>query len=136
MAAGVCVVVHDGRFYSCPLSDRHCAGVGEDYHREKALVKVVRRNQVFHNWSQLRRLGAFVLVAALLSFLSFAILFLEYGILNFGDTDLPPFQPNTPLERAFDALWFTVTFGAGLLWLCVIVYAIALLARALKRHVV
>ena len=46
MAAGVCVVVHDGRLYSRPLGDRHCAGVGEDYHREKALVKVVPRNQV------------------------------------------------------------------------------------------
>jgi hypothetical protein len=89
----------------------------------------------FHNWSQLKRLGALVLVAVLLSFLSFAILFLEYGVLNFGDSDMPPYQPDTPFEKAFDAAWFTVTFGAGLFWLCVILYLIALLFRSIKRHV-
>jgi hypothetical protein len=90
----------------------------------------------FHNWSPLKRLGALVLVAVLLSFLSFAILFLEYGVLNFGDSDLPPYQPDTLFEKAFDAVWFTVTCGAGLLWLCVIIYVIALLFRIIKRRVV
>jgi hypothetical protein len=87
------------------------------------------------NWSQPKRLGAFVLVAVLLSFLSFAILFLEYGVLNFGDSDLPPYQPDTPFEKAFDAVWFAVTYGAGLLWVCVIIYFIALLFRFFKRRV-
>jgi hypothetical protein len=89
----------------------------------------------FNNWSQSKRLGAFVLVAALLSFLSFAILWLEYGVLNFGDSDLPPYRPDTPFEKAFDAVWFTVTIGAALVWLFVIIYVIALLFRAIKRRV-
>lgn len=89
----------------------------------------------FHNWSHLKRLGASVLVAVLLSFLSYVVAFLEYGVLNFGDSDLPPYQPDTPFEKAFDAVWFTVTYGAGLLWLCVIIYVIALLFRAIKRRV-
>jgi len=97
-------------------------------------VKVVQRNQVFHNWSQLRRLGAFVLVAALLSFLSFAILWLEYGVLNFGDSDLPPFRPDTLFEKAFDVVSFTVTIGAGLGWLFVIINVIGLLFRGVERH--
>jgi hypothetical protein len=89
----------------------------------------------FHNWSHLKRFGALVLIAALFSFLSFFILFLEYGVLNFGDSDMPPYQPDTPFEKAFDAVWFTVTFGAGLLWLFVAIYAIALLFSAIKRRV-
>jgi hypothetical protein len=89
----------------------------------------------FHNWSHLKKLGALALVAVLLSCLSFAILFLEYGVLNFGDSDLPPYQPDTPLEKAFDAVWFTATFGAALLWLCVIIYVIALMFRFIKRRV-
>jgi hypothetical protein len=89
----------------------------------------------FHSWSHLKKLGALALVAGLLSFLSFAILFLEYGVLNFGDSDLPPYQPDTPFEKAFDAVWFTVTGGAGLLWLFVIIYVIALLFRVIKQRV-
>jgi len=89
----------------------------------------------FHSWSHLKKLGALALVAALLSFLSFVILFLEYGVLNFGDSDMPPYQPDTPFEKAFDAVWFTVTGGAGLLWLFVIIYVIALLFRVIKRRV-
>ena len=86
-------------------------------------------------WSQLKRFGAFVSVATLLSLLSFAILLLEYGVLNFGDSDLPPYQPDTPFEKAFDFVWFTVTIGAALLWLFTIIYVIALLFRAVKRRV-
>ena len=89
----------------------------------------------FHNWSHTKRLGSFILVAALLSFLSFVILSLEYGVLNFGDSDLPPYQPDTPFEKAFDAVWFTVTGGAGLLWLFTIIYVIALLFRGIKRRI-
>ena len=89
----------------------------------------------FRNWSHLKRLVALVLVAVLLSFLSFAILSLEYGVLNFGDRDLPPYQPDTPFEKACNTVWFTVTYGAGLLWLCVIIYVIALLFRTIKRRV-
>jgi hypothetical protein len=89
----------------------------------------------FHNGSRLKGLGAFVLLGALLSFLSIAILGLEYGLLNFGDSDLPPYQPDTPFETAFDAVWFTVTIGAGLVWLFVIIYVIMLLFRAFTRRV-
>ena len=71
----------------------------------------------------------------LLSCLSFVILFLEYGVLNFGDSDLPPYQPDTLFERAFDIVWFAVTIGAGLAWLCFIVYVSALLFRVIKRRV-
>nr|HXR03647.1 hypothetical protein [Verrucomicrobiae bacterium] len=88
-----------------------------------------------NGWSQLKRFGAFVLVAALLSLLSFAILFLEYGVFNFGDSDLPPYWPDTPFEKAFDFVWFTVTIGAALLWLFAIIYVIALLFRAVKQRV-
>jgi hypothetical protein len=87
-----------------------------------------------HNWSQPKRLGLSVLGAVLLSFLSFAILWLEYGVLNFGDSDLPPYLPDTPLEKAVDAIWFAVTIGAGLLWLLVIIYGVTLLSRAFERH--
>ena len=88
-----------------------------------------------HSWSHLKKLGALALFAVLLSFLSFAILFLEYGVLNFGDSDLPPYQPDTLFEKTFDAVWFTATIGAGLLWLCAIIYVIALLFRVFKRRV-
>jgi hypothetical protein len=89
----------------------------------------------FHSESVPKRIGALVLVAILLSSLSFVILWLGYSVLNFGDSDLTPYQPDTPLERAFDAVWFTVTIGAGLLWLCVIIYVIERLFRFFKRCV-
>jgi uncharacterized membrane protein (DUF485 family) len=85
-------------------------------------------------WFQAKRIGAFVLVAALLSLLSFAILFLEYGVLNFGDSDLPPYQPDTPFERSFDFIWVVVTVGAGVFWSGVILYAVVLLSRFLRRR--
>lgn len=87
-----------------------------------------------YSWSQLNGFGAFVSIATLLSILSFAIFFLEYGVLNFGDSDLPPYQPDTPFEKAFDFVWFTVTIGAALLWLSTIIYLIALLFRTVKRR--
>jgi hypothetical protein len=89
---------------------------------------------LFHSKSELKRSGIFVLAAILLSSLSFVILWLEYGVLDFGDSDLPPYQPDTPFEKAFDAVWFTVTIGAGLLWLGVIINVIALLLRAFRRR--
>ena len=89
----------------------------------------------FHSWSHLKKLGALALVAALLSLLSFVILFLEYSELNFGNSEMPPYQPDTPFEKAFDAVWFTVTGGAGLFWLFVIIYVISLLFRFIKRRV-
>jgi hypothetical protein len=88
----------------------------------------------FRNWSHWKRLGASAMVAVLFSFLSFAILFLEFGVLNFGDSDLPPYQPDTPFERASDFVWFLVTIGGGLLWLFVLVYFFSLLFGAIKRH--
>ena len=89
----------------------------------------------FNKLPAVKRLGALVLMAALLSFLSFAILWLEYGVLNFGDSDLPPFQPDTAFEKAFDAVWFIVTIGSGLLWLSSIIYAAAVLSRVFERRV-
>jgi hypothetical protein len=90
---------------------------------------------LFHSKSESKKIGVFFLVAILLSALSFVILWLEYGVLNFGDSDLPPYQSDTPFEKTFDAVWFTVTIGAGLLWLCVIIYVVALLFRVFKRRV-
>ena len=87
----------------------------------------VRERLTLH--SNHKRIGRIVLVAISVSFLSFAILWLEYGVLNFGDSDLPPYQSDTPLEKVVDGVWFTVTITAGLLWL----YSIALVLRALFR---
>ena len=85
-------------------------------------------------WSPAKRFGSLALMAVLLSVLCFVILFVEYGMLNFGDSDLPPYQPDTPFEKAFHVVWFTVTIGAALLWLLSIIYGIALLFKAAKRH--
>jgi len=79
--------------------------------------------------SKLKRGVKTVLVALVLSFLSFAIVFLEYGVLNFGDSDLPPYQPDTLIENSFDAVWWAVTIATGLSWL----YAIALALIAFQR---
>ena len=88
-----------------------------------------------HSQSPLKKLGAFVLVAILVSLSSFGILLLEYGPLNFGDSDLPPYQPDTISEKAVDAVWFTVTYGAALVWLFVIGYGTKLLCNAFRRYV-
>jgi hypothetical protein len=85
--------------------------------------------------SHSKRLGVCTLAALLLSCFSFFILILEYGVLNFGDSDMPPYQPDTPFERTVDDLWIIITFSAGLLWVCVIIYAVAQLFRAIKRRV-
>lgn len=74
--------------------------------------------------------GRFALAALLFTFLSFAIFVLEYTVLNFGDSDLPPFQPDTLLEKAVDAVLFAVVITSGLLW----IYVIALLSRVCKRR--
>jgi hypothetical protein len=84
--------------------------------------------------SQAARFGTFVLVATALSLLSCVILFLEYGVFNFGDSDLPPYQPDTPFERSFDFVWFAVTIGAGVFWSGVILYAFILLSRFFRRR--
>ena len=81
------------------------------------------------------RFGLLILSAVAMLFLSFFILYLEYGVFNFGDSDLPPYQPDTLFEKVFDGVWFVVTFGAGLLWLCVILYAVVLLSRVFSRRV-
>ena len=78
--------------------------------------------------------GAFVLVAVLLSLSCFTITFLEYGVLNFGDSSLPPYQPDTPFERAFDFIFVVVTIGAGVFWAGVILYAALLLSKFFRRR--
>lgn len=88
----------------------------------------------FHSWSHRKRIVASILLASALSFLSFGIFLLEYGVFNFGNSDLPPYRPDTPFEKALDAVWLAVTYGAVLLWLFVIICVIALLFRALKRR--
>jgi hypothetical protein len=85
-------------------------------------------------WLQATRFGAFVLVATVLSFLIFVILFLEYCVLNFGDSDLPPYQPDTPFEGAVDFILVVITIGAAVFWSGVILYAIVLLSRFFKRR--
>ncbi len=71
------------------------------------------------------------LIAIGLTFCSFVILSLEYGVFNFGDSDLPPSQPDTPFEISCDTVWFAATAGAALYWL----YATALAFRAVFRLV-
>ena len=82
--------------------------------------------------------GILAFVALHLTLLSVGIFVLEYTVGNFGDSDLPPYQPDTPFERHCDAVWNTVTTGAELLWLCVIVYiifyVIVLSFRCFKRR--
>jgi hypothetical protein len=90
---------------------------------------------IFHNTSEKKRFGVLLFASFLLSCLSFVILFLEYGVFNFGDSDLPPYQPDTLFQRAFDVAWFTVTAGAVLGWLSFIIYVSALLFRSIKRRV-
>jgi hypothetical protein len=85
-------------------------------------------------WLQAPRFWAFVLVATLLSLLSFLIIFLEYGVLNFGDSDVPPYQPDTTFERIFDFVWCLVTIWAGVFWSGVILYAVVLFFRLFRRR--
>ncbi len=85
-------------------------------------------------WAQVTRFSTFVLAATLLSIASYAILFLEYGVFNFGDSDMPPFQPDTPFEKAFDFVWLAVTIGGLLIWLLVIIFVIAQLCRYVRRQ--
>ncbi len=82
-------------------------------------------------------------MALFLTFLSIVIIILEYTIGNFGDSDMPPYQPDTPFEKHWDEVWYAVTIGAAGLWLGVIVviiyafiYAITLFFRAWKRRVI
>lgn len=94
---------------------------------------IVSMAAFLHNWSLWKKFGAFVLLAALFSFLTFAFLFLAFGVFQFGDNDLPPYPRDTPFERAFFLVWFSIMIGAGVLWLFVLIYAIALLSKAIKR---
>ena len=80
------------------------------------------------------RFGTFIAVAVLLSLLCLIIFFLEYGVLNFGDSDLPPYQPDTTFERTFDFVWFIITIGAGVLWSVVAFYPVMLLSRFFRRR--
>jgi hypothetical protein len=85
-------------------------------------------------WLQVSRLGTFVFLATVVSSLSFFIFLLEYGVLNFGDSDIPPYQPDTPFERAFDFAWVVVSIGAAVLWSGVILSAGVLLFRIFSRR--
>ena len=84
--------------------------------------------------SPLKKLGVLAFVTGLLALLCVAISLLEYTVLNFGDSDLPPYQPDTPLERACDEIWFSVTYGAGVLSVWTIAYFIMLLFQAIKKR--
>ncbi len=90
---------------------------------------------MLHSTSEKKKFGVLLFASFVLPCLSFVILFLEYGVLNFGDSDFPPYQPDTLFERAFNIAWFAVTVGAGLAWLCFIIYVSVLLFRAIKRRV-
>jgi hypothetical protein len=48
------------------------------------------------------------------------VFFLEYGVWNFGDSDLPPYQPDTLFENIMDGIWYlagiaTLFLGASFL---------------------
>jgi len=72
----------------------------------------------------------------MLSFLSFLIFRAEYGVLNFGDSDLPPYQPDTLLEKVFNTIWFAVTIPAGLLWFLLLIYVIGIVSISDARRAV
>src|SRR5689334_4385364 len=79
--------------------------------------------------AEFKRAGSFALIALALTFLAFGIFVAEYTVLNFGDSDLPPYWPDTPFERIVDAILYSVAIAAGIIWL----YVIALFFRAWKR---
>ena len=84
--------------------------------------------------SPLKKLRVLAFVTGLLALLCVAISLLEYTVLNFGDSDLPPYQPDTPLERACDEVWFSVSCGAAVLSVWTIAYFIMLLFQAIKKR--
>lgn len=86
------------------------------------------------SWLPLKRLCGLVLIAVLLSLFSFMIFSLEYGVFKFGDSDLPPYQPDTPFERTFDFVWFVVTIGALVFWSGVFLYPVVLIFKYFSRH--
>jgi hypothetical protein len=45
-----------------------------------------------------RKAGRLACIAVFLTLLSFAMIVLEYGVFNFGDSELPPYKPDTPFE--------------------------------------
>jgi hypothetical protein len=66
---------------------------------------------LFDKLSRHIRVGRFIVVALLVLFVGYvAIPCIEYGFLNFGDSDLPPFQPDTTFEKICDGIWLTVIF--------------------------
>lgn len=70
-----------------------------------------------HKRAELKRIGRFILAAIFASFVSFAISFVESGILNFPDNDIPPYQPDTPIEMVWDFFLFGFIIAAVLLWI-------------------
>jgi hypothetical protein len=85
-------------------------------------------------WLPIQRFAVTVQFAVMLSVLSCVIFFLEYGVFNFGDYDLPPYQPDTLFERTFDFVWIVTTIGAGVAWPCVILCVVMLLVGFFKRR--
>jgi divalent metal cation (Fe/Co/Zn/Cd) transporter len=83
------------------------------------------------NVAGFRRAGIFGIIALALIFLAFGIFIAEYTVLNFGDSDLPPYLPDTPFEKTVDAILYLVAIAAGIIWL----YVIGLFIRAWKRRV-
>ena len=83
------------------------------------------------NVAEFRRAGIFGIIALVLTFSAFGIFIAEYTVLNFGDSDLPPYWPDTPFEKTVDVILYTVAIAAGIIWL----YVIGLFIRAWKRRV-
>ena len=81
--------------------------------------------------ADLKKTRWLIIAATFFSFLSFAILFLEYCVFNFGDSDLAPYQPDTLFEKAVNVVWFAVIIISVLLWFSFV----ASILRALLRHV-
>ena len=84
-----------------------------------------------NNPAGFRRVGFFGLIGLALTVLAFGIFIAEYTVLNFGDSDLPPYQPDTFFEKAVDAILYTLAIAAGIIWF----YVVSLFIRAYKRRV-
>ncbi len=66
---------------------------------------------------ELSRIGKLALIALCLTSVSFPLFAL---VVSFGDNDLPPYWPDTPVETIVGAIWYAALTTSGVLWLYVL----------------
>jgi hypothetical protein len=55
---------------------------------------------------------------------------LEWGVFNFGDSDLPPYQPDTIFEKMCDAAWLVAAWLLPILGFLFVKFGIDLIFTA------